>query len=262
MTTRIDTILDQLALPICRYYYLHVSLSGLGLRIKDYAPLLEGIKRRLPNQSTIVVPSFPFGNNAEYAAMLGQEHLDFDADRTPCRVNLFGEMFRRSSGVMRTWSPILPVACLGPDAQSLCDTCHLDIMPFDPHSIFGRLTGESSCVIGLGVDTNTNSFAHMADDHFERSFPYPLYTPTPLRCRIHKGGHLVHTGDYKTVTVELRRKIKPGLLQPSLIGKPFFQWVDEPAQAYCIEIAPFVAFMVELARQSFNAGNLPPWHKQ
>lgn len=209
-----------------------------------------------------MVPTFPFGNNGEYTAMLGQGQLDFEVDRTPCRVNLFGEMFRRSSGVLRTWNPILPVACLGPDAQSLCDTCHLDVMPFDPNSIFGRLARESSCVIGLGVDTNTNSFAHMADDHFVERFPYPLYTPEPLRCRTLRGGQVLHVGSYKTVTVELRRKIKPGLLQPSLMDMPFFQWVGEPAQAYCIEVAPFVAFMVELARQSFNLGQLPPWHKQ
>ncbi len=262
MTTRIDIILDQLTIPGRRYYYLHISLSGLGLRIKDYAPLLQGIKRRLPNQSTIVVPSFPFGNNAEYAEMLGRGQLDFDVDRTPCRVNLFGEIFRRSSGVLRTWNPILPVACLGPDAQSLCDTCHLDLMPFDPQGIFGRLAAESSCVIGLGVDSNTNSFAHMADDHFTELFPYPLYTPEPLHCRTYKSGQLVHTGDYKTVTVELRRKIKPGLLQPALLGQAFFQRVAEPAQAYCIEVAPFVDFMVERARQSFNLGHLPLWHKQ
>lgn len=261
MPTRIDTILDQLDFPRCRFYYLHVSLSGLGLHSKCYTTLLAALKRRLPDKSTLVVPTFPFGNNGEYAQLLGRGEIDFDVDRTPCRVNLFGEMFRRSSGVLRTWNPIFPVACLGPDAQSLCGTCHHDVMPFDPNTIFGRLTRESSCVIGLGVDTNTNSFAHMADDQFLECFPYPLYTPEPLRGRVFKGGQVLHAGYYKTVTVELRRKIKPGLLQSSLMGKPFFQWVAEPAQAYCIEIAPFVAFMLELARQCFNQGYLPFWHR-
>ena len=261
MPTRVDAILDQFAIPDCRYCYLHVSLSGLGLPIRDYNQLLEGLRSRLPDGCTIVVPSFPFGNNVEYAALLDRGELDFDVDRTPCRVNLFGEMFRRRTDVLRTWNPILPVACLGQDAQSLCDTCHLDVMPFDDNSIFGRLTRESSCVIGLGVDTNTNSFAHMADDQFADRFPCPLYTP-PQHCRVHKDGRLVHEGEYKTVTVELRRKIKPGLLQPSLMGKPFFQWVDDPAQAYCIELTPFVAFMSELAEKAFNNGVLPPWHKQ
>lgn len=234
----------------------------MGLAIKDYNPLLEALRRRLPDKCTIVVPSFPFGNNGEYGTMLDRKQFDFEVDRTPCRVNLFGEMFRRRPDVLRTWNPIFPVACLGPDAQSLCDTCHLDVMPFDLNGVFGRLAGESSCVVGLGVDTNTNSFAHMADDLFVEQFPYPLYTSTPLHCRVHKDGHLVHAGDYKTVTVELRRKIKPGRLQSLLMGESFFQWIDEPAQAYCLELAPFIAFMVDLARQAFNAGNLPLWHEQ
>lgn len=258
----VELLLDELEIPDSRFYYLHVSLNGLGLQIKDYALLVACLKRRFSPESTIVVPSFPFGNNREYGEVLSRERLHYDVDNTPCRVNLFGEMFRRSPGIVRTWNPILPVCCLGPDARSLCDTCHLDSMPFAKNSIFGRLAAASACVIGLGVDTNTNSFAHMADDVFAARFPYDLYTRKPLHCEIRQRGQRVHAGDYYAVTVDLRRRIKPALLQPHLVGRSFFRELVSPVQAYRLEIAPYIEFMTASAQESFDQGCLPLWHMQ
>lgn len=262
MSLDLEDILHRLELPRCRYYYLHVSLDGLGLSLRDYVPLIVLLKNRLLNTGTIVVPSFPFGNNAQYAELLNTDELRYDLNSTPCRVNLFGELFRRMSGVVRTWHPIFPVACLGQDAHSLCDTCHLDVMPFDKQTIFGRLANESSCVIGLGVDTNTNSFAHMADDAFSTSFPYKIYTEHPLLCSTCRGGNLLYTEKYHAITVELRRKIKPLLLQPQLIGQDFFRVITAPVHAYRLTVAPFVDFATRIAQEAFERRHLPIWHSQ
>ncbi|MHC1791944.1 AAC(3) family N-acetyltransferase [Solidesulfovibrio sp.] len=262
MSLDIEDILRRLELPRCRYYYLHLSLDGLGLSLRDYVPLVEILKSRLVNASTLVVPSFSFGNNVQYAALLDTRELCYDLDLTPCRVNLFGELFRRMPGVVRTWHPLFPVACLGQDAPSLRETCHLDSMPFDKNTIFGRLTNESSCVIGLGVDANTNSFAHMADDQFAANFPYPIYTEHPLWCETKRRGDKLHSGNYHAITVELRKKIKPLLLQQQLFGQDFFRAINTPVNAYRLEIAPFVSFMTRLARDAFERRRLPIWHIQ
>jgi aminoglycoside 3-N-acetyltransferase len=64
----------------------------------------------------LMMPSMPFSGTAIEWARSGTV---FDVRRTPSRMGLLSELFRRSPGVVRSVHPTHPVACWGEDAASV-----------------------------------------------------------------------------------------------------------------------------------------------
>ena len=261
MIDAVATLLQRLEVPAVRYTYCHLSLQGCGLAARDFRPLLDLLAAHLPG-TTLVVPSFPFGGNAEYAEILKAKPVRYDVQRTPCRVNLFGELFRRAAGVHRSFHPLLPVTALGPSARDLVAGAHEDPMPFGPGTAFDTILREKGCVLGLGVDANTNSFSHFPDEACFERYPFPIYSDRPLPCRVFDGGRPLFSKDYYYFTVALRRRIRPGRFHELMKGQTFYRFADGDVRAYVLELEPFVRYASRHAEQAVAAGRLPVWHEE
>jgi aminoglycoside 3-N-acetyltransferase len=261
MIDSVATLLQRLEVPTVRYTYCHLSLQGCGLAIRDFRPLLDLLAAYLP-RTTLVVPSFPFGGNKEYAAILNAKRVRYDVQWTPCRVNLFGELFRRATGVNRSYHPILPVAALGPLARDLVGAAHEDAMPFGPGTAFDTILREKGCVLGLGVDVNTNTFGHFPDEPYLGRYPFPVYSDKPLHCDVLEGGRPLFSKDYHYFTLALRRRIKPGRFHDLMKGQAFYRFAEGDVRAYVLELDPFVRYASRHAEEAVAAGRLPIWHEE
>lgn len=239
--------------------YLHGSVQQLGLPLADTLRFERLLVDRLGAGRTLVLPSFPFGNNTEYAAWLDHP-ITYDVARTPARVNLVGELFRRRPGVMRSLHPILPVAAVGPHAEEIVGASHLDEMPFGPRTSFRRMAARRTLVLGLGVDLNTNSFVHLLDDDLADRLPLQLYAETPVPARLLCDGREVDRRSYRYVTPEIRRTIAPRRLDAVLRGCAFYRVLDGEVPGYSLELGPFLEFARDAADADLRRGRLPAWH--
>ena len=84
---RVSTVLGDLAFAGAEFIYCHASLKDLGLSVDDARALVDRIRWANRGPCTLVIPSFPFGENVEYAAYVSRPELDSRASE-PLRRDL------------------------------------------------------------------------------------------------------------------------------------------------------------------------------
>lgn len=243
--------------------YGHISLKDINLDFKQANEFIDIILDEIGKDTTLVVPSFPFGgSNLDYQKFFGSEKIVFDVKRTPCRINLFSELLRRRKNVYRSKSPIYPVVAIGPRAEEITADTHLDPYPFTKNTSFYRMYEMRTYVIGVGMNMNTNSFIHMIDDDFLEKFPYNVYIENTISCDILENGKLLETRDYYYVAFHLRKKIKPIKFHELIKDKPFYNFFNDGVDYYKLELAPFINFGKTHAKEAFDNNKMPVWHAQ
>jgi aminoglycoside 3-N-acetyltransferase len=175
-------ILNQFDLSSVDTILVHSSaaqLARVGLKSSSVIKILEELI--LP-EGTILMPSFPFGQSF-YEFI--ENNPVFKVNRTPSRMGMVTEVFRRSPGVLRSQHPTHPVCAKGKDAQWYVSEHHLDETPFGPHSPFAKLADRGGIVIGLGLQPDfclTN--VHVIEDQLGDDFPIKIYSNQKYQVEI------------------------------------------------------------------------------
>jgi aminoglycoside N3'-acetyltransferase len=128
---------------------VHSSFSHIRRRVPDITParLIELLQKLLGPEGTLLMPTFPFqGSQGEYA----DNNPRFNVQKTPSRVGILTEVFRRTPGVVRSKHPTHPVGAWGLHAGEILSTHHLG-PTFGATSPFYRLREFDGIVIGLGT---------------------------------------------------------------------------------------------------------------
>lgn len=261
MRSLLGNLLEILIPDVPDFVHCHVSLQGLGLNMTHAKAVADELIDYVGRDCTLIIPSFSFGPNTVYELFIAQDHIRYDVSNTPCRVNIFGEVFRRRTGVERSLNPILPLAFVGPRSSEIINEAHLDAMPFGPQSAYGKLAGLNTAVLGLGVNMNTNGFFHLLDDPFVDKLPMQVYSKMPKPCSVYDNGTLLLEGGYYYVIPALRKRISPIKLHKFLKEQSFYRYISMP-HGYCLDVQKFVKFGVNVALQSIERGKLPPWHEE
>ncbi len=142
--------LDELGVVPGATVMVHVSMNDVGNAAPDVnaGALTALLKEMLGPDGTLLVPTFPFsGLEIDYA----REHRSFDRRRTPSKMGLMTEVFRRTPGTYRSLHPTHPVAGWGRHAEELLADHHQGRNSFDEHSPFWRMREQNGIVLGLGV---------------------------------------------------------------------------------------------------------------
>lgn len=264
MPSLVRSLLETLLPAPPQFVLCHLSLSRLGLSIAHAKTVGDEIVAHLGPKCTLVIPSFPFGPNVVYEPFVNQKRIVYDRTLTPCRVNIFGEVFRRRAGVKRSLNPILPLSIYGPQGDDVISEEHLDTMPFGAKTGFAKLARTDTMVLGLGVDLNTNGFFHLLDDPFVHLFPFPVYSEQPVPADIFDNGTLLMSREYHYVLPSLRRRIRPRNLHERIKDKSYYRHVgygsENDALGYSLKVPPFVDDGQAMARDALAQGRLPVWH--
>ncbi|MBF0610163.1 MAG: AAC(3) family N-acetyltransferase [Magnetococcales bacterium] len=128
---------------------VHSAMDAIGQVVPELSPfqLIQIMKNLVGEEGTLLMPSFPFrGREAAYVA----ENKVFQPFRTPSRMGLLSEVFRRMPEVKRSWHPTHAVCGLGPQADFLLKDHHLG-ETYGKSSPFARLAEVGGRVISLGV---------------------------------------------------------------------------------------------------------------
>jgi aminoglycoside 3-N-acetyltransferase len=173
--TAIKDILCEKNTPIL----IHASgeyLNNAGVKLADFNQLITACSRH----RTILMPTFPF----EGLALHGIEETMFDLKRTPSKMGMQTEIFRRSFGVKRSLHPTHPVAAIGALAEDILDSHHQSIYPFASDSPFGRLDAFDGQIMLLGVGLSVLTHVHVSEDHLGSDFPVDVYLEKVFRVPV------------------------------------------------------------------------------
>lgn len=141
---------------------LHTSMDEITRRVPelDAVKLVHVLQELLGPDGTLLMPTFPFvGPQLRYV----ETHATFDPRKTPSRVGLATEVFRRMPGVIRSLHPTHSVAGWGRHAADLLATHHLGTT-FGPNSPLYKLRHYAGIVVGLGTGFDSFTILHVAEE--------------------------------------------------------------------------------------------------
>ncbi len=122
---------------------------------------------------TLLMPTSPFtGTAVDYVST----HPVFDVSKTPSRMGLITELFRRSPGVMRSVHPTHAVAAWGANAAGIIKDHHLADTPCGRHTPYGRLLDFDGKILFLGTDIDVMTFFHCMEEELESRMPFSPFT--------------------------------------------------------------------------------------
>jgi len=193
--TELEQALRNIGVSSGQVLQVHSSSDWLCLVEGGPMKVLELLFKILGVNGTLVMPSFPFDWSDVDSLSAGI----FDVRRSPSKMGLLTEMFRRLPGVQRSLHPTHPVCAFGQYAEYLTNSHHLDSYPFGPLSPFGRVDAMDGNILLLGVNTDSLTHVHVVEDVMGANFPINVYLPqiiettvidnqglaTPLMTRAH-----------------------------------------------------------------------------
>jgi len=248
-------ILDRLGVARDGVLYIQSSVDWLtraGIRGLD---VLEALGQYAP-AATLVMPSYPsLLPHQEYVAT----RPSYDVRRTPARVGLIAEMFRRMPGVARSLEPDYPVAARGPAAERLTVGVPRPD-PFGDESPYRRILAAGGMLVGLGVSLNTNSFVHAFDSALEREYPFAVYEPDTISLDVITASDEVITVPRRVLRKEFQRYTQPSAIAAmmgdtsafaafAINGVQFFRWNLDALEPWAMSHA----------RQRLADGGVPCW---
>lgn len=100
----------------------------------------------------------------------------FDVARTPSRMGLLTEIFRRMPDVIRSVHPTHSVAVWGRGARTIVADHHLAATPCGVGSPFARLLEQHGKILLLGAEMDSLTFFHTVEEMLESQFPISPFT--------------------------------------------------------------------------------------
>src|SRR5262245_32060083 len=126
--------------------------------------VLEMLEDLVALEGTLLMPSMPFtGTAVDYV----RSGAITDIARTPSRMGLLTEIFRRQSGTIRIVSPPHPVLARGLQAVAMIQDHETAKSPCGAGSPFEKLLEASGKILFLGTSIETMTFFHYLEERFE-----------------------------------------------------------------------------------------------
>jgi aminoglycoside 3-N-acetyltransferase len=140
--------------------------------------VIETLQRLVGRKGAILMPTMPFSGTAvEWA----RAHPTVDLRRTPSRMGLVSEIFRRTPDVVRSVHPTHPVAAWGDRAESLTAEHWRATTPCGVGSPYHRLLECDGRILFLGADVTSLTFFHTAEALLGDRWPESPFTHETFR---------------------------------------------------------------------------------
>lgn len=165
-------------------------------------------------KGNLLMVSIPYGcSSYEY---LMKQPL-FDVNKTPSKMGLISETFRRKKGVLRSLHPTHPILAYGEKAAWLVEGHENSVYPCGKETPFDKLRLLNGKILFFDVPFRTFTFIHYIEDLIKDELPFRLYTADPIPARIvdNVGNFLIlHTYVFDKIAYSTR---KPEILEEELL---------------------------------------------
>lgn len=153
------------------------AFEGFQGKPTDVISLLQHV---VGDEGVLMMPTMTFSGTAVAYA---QTNPLFDVARTPSRMGLLTELFRRAPGVVRSIHPTHPVAIWGRDANAIAAGHHLAGTPCGIGTPFESLLKRHGKIVLLGTDISVLTFFHMLEEVLEHELPVAPFTKEVFHLR-------------------------------------------------------------------------------
>ena len=239
--------------------YVHCSLNNLK-SICTVKSIFSAFDYYFDKNSTLCMPGFPY-NDRQFETYMSDPGV-FDVNKTPAHVSLLSEVFRRKQDTFRSLHPWASVCASGKYAREITSEHHKHEDSFSVLSPFRKIVEMEGYVIGLGLDCNTNSFIHIADNELQQYANNPgfmdYYSDKDFACLDHSGN--LTSVRCNVVNQTIRSKIKPRKMKSSYLETDFYREQNiNDINFYSIKLKPFIRYTINQNR-SLVEKNLWPSH--
>ncbi|HOK42015.1 MAG TPA: AAC(3) family N-acetyltransferase [bacterium] len=238
--------------------FFHIASEKLKT-ITDIKGIFKAIDDYFDKHSTICMPSYPFTGTA-YKEYLSKNPI-FDVRNTPCRVNLICEIFRRKENVIRSIHPWCSVAAMGERAYEIVSEHHLDKKVFGKKSPFQKILKLGGYVVGLGVDCNTNSFAHLPDEKMFKNYSFEIYEKKYYNFKA-----IDYSGKETKVKTNILlenviKNIKPRKMKPFFYNQNFYkEYRIDNIEFYRLKLDSFLNYTIKINKNIIKTEGKPIYY--
>lgn len=142
------------------------------------ADLIQALKDTVGPDGLLAMTSLTYHNEGSKAFLLRGQPMD--VRRSPSRMGLLTEVFRRNKAVRRSLSPTHPILAWGARADWFIADHDQALIPFGAGSPFDRLLELDGWILTLDAPFSTITFTHFVEDRLSSTLPFPLYETEPL----------------------------------------------------------------------------------
>ena len=153
------------------------AFEGFQGKPSDVISVLQAV---VGAEGVVMMPTMTFSGTA--VAYARTDPL-FDESRTPSKMGLLTELFRRSPQVLRSVHPTHSVALWGRDAGAIAAGHHLARTPCGVGTPFKALLKRNGKIILLGTDIGVLTFFHLLEETFEAELPVAPFTQEEFMLR-------------------------------------------------------------------------------
>ena len=157
------------------------AFEGFQGKPTDVISLLQHV---VGDEGILMMPTMTFSGTAVAYA---RTNPVFDVARTPSRMGLLTELFRRSPGVFRSVHPTHPLAIWGNDAKAIGTGHHLARTPCGVGTPFEALLKRHGKIVLLGTDISVLTFFHLLEEVLERELSVAPFTEEVFHLRSKTG---------------------------------------------------------------------------
>jgi aminoglycoside 3-N-acetyltransferase len=175
--------------------------------------VIEVLQRIVGREGAILMPTMPFSGTAVDWA---RAHPTVDLRRTPSRMGLVTEIFRRSPRVVRSIHPTHPVAAWGDRAEWLTAEHWRATTPCGEGSPYHRLLECDGRILFLGADVTSLTFFHTAEALLGDRFPESPFTRETFRLTTIAPDGATHHTETRLFEPAVSRRRKLQKLLPEL----------------------------------------------
>jgi aminoglycoside 3-N-acetyltransferase len=211
---KIEEALLELGVKSGDTIMLHSSLRSMGYVEGGPGAVINAFQKVIGDNGTLVMPSFPaLGFSYDYL----KSNPIFSAKETPSRMGVITEYFRKSKDVVRSLHPTDPVVARGRHAIYLTASHFNQLTPYNKSSPFSKLCELNAKIVLLGVDFNSLTNLHTAEDAIE-NFPVSVYHTDTFKCIVKDINGTEHEMITKVHDPKWSRKRKCNAFIPLLLN--------------------------------------------
>jgi aminoglycoside 3-N-acetyltransferase len=226
---------------------VHSSFSELSGFRGSISDCIEAFLKAVGPEGNLLMVSLPYSSYTfEYLANL----KCFDVRRTPSRMGLISEDFRRRKDVLRSLHPTHPILAHGPRARWIVEGHEACVYPCGFGSPFEKLSHLKGKVLFFNTSFYVFTFYHYLEELVKDRVGFPLYGERCYEVPVidQEGTHrIVQTYVYSEEAIRRRR---PQILKRELQKRGFIHRVKlGNSRLVLVSTAESISCVQEMAKQ-------------
>ena len=206
----LERALDKLGLRQGDTVLVHSSFNPYSGFQGSPENLIDVFLKTVGPEGNLLMVSLPYSTSS--ISYLQKLKL-FDVRKTPSRMGMISELFRRRPGVLRSLHPTHPMLAYGPKAEWIVAGHEDCLYPCGPGTPFEKLAQLNGKILFFYVGFTYLTFFHYLEHLVHQKLPFPLYTDKPFDVPVIDGNGKERTVKTYVFTPDAIRRRRPDPLQ-------------------------------------------------